>query len=35
VDLQQRFALDARRLCTLTKLELRKLRAGGEIMASG
>ena len=25
----------SRRLCTLTKVELRKLRAGGEIMASG
>jgi hypothetical protein len=35
VDLQQRLALDARRLVTLTKLLLRKLRAGGEIIASG
>jgi hypothetical protein len=25
----------SRRLCTLTKVEFRKLRAGGEIMASG
>jgi hypothetical protein len=35
MDLQQRLALDARRLFTLTKVELRKCRAGGEIIASG
>jgi hypothetical protein len=35
VDLQHGRPSMSRRLCTFTKVEFKKLRAGGEIMASG
>ena len=35
MDVEERLAFGRRRLSTLTKVLLRKLRAGGEIIASG